>query len=212
MSNRKPNLAAALAWIALALGVAAVLGYGVWTTHAPKQAPEGAATLEDDETADDLRRAWALLGASASRLDQLAADPQRLQLAEGLIEGVLERRPQLAEAHRLRGVLALARGQLDAARSSFETCLELDPDRLPALLSLGAVHAEREDHAAAEAVFRRAVEAHPRSIEALHNLGQTLWLLGRQTEAMEVYRRKVELQQGLMIGTGPPPAAPATTP
>ena len=36
---------------------------------------------------------------------------------------------------------------------------------------------------------------HPESIAALNNLGQTLWLLDRQDEAMEIYRRKIEIQQ-----------------
>ena len=198
MSSPRTPVAAVFGWISLTLGVLAVVLYGAWPyvlPPAPSPAPSSSAVVKIDvETAAQLQRAAALLGAGG-RLDEMAADPAQLQRAEQIIETLLEQLPQLGEAHRLKGLLELTRGNGPAARQSFERCLELDSANLPAFLALGASYAEDEDHVAAEGVFRRALEVHPESVAALNNLGQTLWLLDRQDEAMEVYRRKIEIQQ-----------------
>ena len=194
MSSPRTPVAAVFGWISLTLGVLAVVLYGAWP-HVVPSSPAAASVVEIDvETAHQLQRAAALLGAGG-RLGEMSADPAQLQQAEQIIETLLEQLPQLGETHRLKGLLELTRGNGPAARQSFERCLELDATNLPAFLALGASYAEDEDHAAAESVFRRALELHPESVAALNNLGQTLWLLGRQDEAMEVYRRKIAIQQ-----------------
>ena len=194
MSSPRISAAAVFGWISLTLGVLAVVLYGAWP-HVVPSAPSRNSVVEIDvETANQLARAAALLGAGG-RLGEMAVDPAQLQRAEQIIEALLERVPELGEVHRLKGLLEMTRGNGPAARQSFERCLRLDAANLPAFLALGASYAEDEDHAAAEGVFRRALEVHPESVAALNNLGQTLWLLGRQDEAMEVYRRKIEIQQ-----------------
>lgn len=213
MSSSRTSVAPVFGWVCLSLGVLAVVLYGAWPELSSRVAPSPTAhpsvIVIDAETADQLRRAEVLLGASG-RLGEMAQDAAQLERAETIIDALLEDHPQLAEAHRLHGLLALARGDSQAARTALERCLELDGANLPALLALGASYAEDEDHAAAETVFRRALELHPESVAALNNLGQTLWLLGRQDEAMDVYRRKIEIQQrsGAVASAEGSPAGP----
>ncbi|MEM1176895.1 MAG: tetratricopeptide repeat protein [Acidobacteriota bacterium] len=204
MSHAPKPYAAVAAWTCLGLGVLAVLLYGAWPVlfPNPEPAPPPVRIVIDADTAESLRRTAALLGAGG-RVDGLTDDATRLDRAEASIETLLDHHPRLAEAHRLRGLLALARGESDAAVAAFSRCLELDPPNLPALLALGATHARRDDLAAAEDTFRRAVERHPNSVAALDNLGQTLWLRGQEDAAVEVYQRKLEVRRGFQLQDPP---------
>ncbi|MEM8993186.1 MAG: tetratricopeptide repeat protein [Acidobacteriota bacterium] len=194
MSNPRPPYEAIAAWTSLGVGVLAVLLYGAWPVLAPSPAPPPTRIVIDADTAESLRRAASLLGAHG-RLDDLTRDEARLARVEATVESLLGHHPQLAEGHRLRGLLALARDQNSAALEAFNRCLQLDPPNLPALLALGATHVRLDDPDAAERTFRRAVEYHPESVAALDNWGQALWLVGREDEALEAYRRKLEVQQ-----------------
>ncbi|MEO1366826.1 MAG: tetratricopeptide repeat protein [Acidobacteriota bacterium] len=201
MSTPRPPYEAIAAWTCLGVGVLAVLVYGAWPVLAPNPVPPPTRVVIDADTADSLRRAASLLGAHG-RLDDLTQDETRLARVEATVESLLGHHPKLAEGHRLRGLLALARGQNQAALEAFNRCLQLDPPNLPALLALGATHVRLEDPEAAERTFRRAVEYHPDAVAALDNWGQALWLVGREDEALEAYRRKLEVQQRLTAAGG----------
>ena len=93
------------------------------------------------QSSERLERAEVLLG--SARFDEADAE-----IAQALASGTLGR-PELARAHSIRGVIAAARRQSDAARASFRRALSLVPDlELPA--SAGPHVKEELDAARAE--------------------------------------------------------------
>ncbi|MCG8456169.1 MAG: tetratricopeptide repeat protein [Holophagales bacterium] len=198
-------------WFLLALLVAGVVLYGLWL-HSPRtrvaetavaaardgssMAVSGTDSLAAPESARDpgLAEARALIVGGPTIAD-LIRDPQKLELAKGLLDAVLEARPDSAAGHRLLGSWHLARGDSDSARRSFDRSLELDPGSLDTLLWIGSLEFRARNLDAAAARFRQAIELHPESVEAHNNLGQTLWSQGREGEAEQVYRRKLELAE-----------------
>ncbi|MEM6793730.1 MAG: tetratricopeptide repeat protein [Acidobacteriota bacterium] len=188
MANEKTSLSEILAWVALALGILAVVGFGLWTELAPPPSPELSA-----ESAANLNRVVGLLGGSGITAGQLSDDPARLERAGDLLRQELAKNPESAEVHRLLGLHAMAAGEAPRALESLERSEALAPRRLDTLLATAAAHAELEDLEAAEKVLRTAAEIYPRAPAVLHNLGQIVWLRGREAEAVEIYERKIEL-------------------
>ncbi|MEL7059878.1 MAG: tetratricopeptide repeat protein, partial [Acidobacteriota bacterium] len=167
-----------------------VLGFGVWQTL-PREA-------EDPTFHPQLQAAYALLvadGQGGATFGDLTQDLGSLARADALIADVLEKHPNSAEAHLHRGLYFIALREGAEAQASLERSAELAPEAAEPRLLLGGLHYTRGDYAAAEREFRRAVELAPDSDIARHNLGQTLWMLGREQEALEVYREKLSVRQ-----------------
>ena len=75
------------------------------------------------------------------------------------------------EAHRLRGEMALARGEWAAAQQAFRQALALSPAHLPSLLGLAEAQERSGDGPGAKASIDRALKADPRAAEARVALG-----------------------------------------
>ncbi|HVS25715.1 MAG TPA: PA2778 family cysteine peptidase [Burkholderiales bacterium] len=100
----------------------------------------------------------------------------------------------VSEQAYLSAVLALEKsGQLNAARSAYQTPAARWPDNPVALIGLGNIHHALGNLTEAEAAFRSAVLKHPESAAAFNNLAQTLADQGRREEALLAARRAVEL-------------------
>lgn len=83
------------------------------------------------------------------------------------------------------------------ARRAYEKVLELAPGHLDALVNLGRLLHEDGEVAGAVALYRRALEASGGDDPiAAFNLGIALEDLGREREALEAYRRTVEIDPG----------------
>lgn len=104
-------------------------------------------------------------------------------------------------ALRVRAVVALLFGRVDAAQAAFDRMLQLRPDDAYALSSRSHLRAQRGETEAALADARALVRAHPqRSARDWFNLGYLLDAAGHWAEAEAAFRRTLELDPQLDRG------------
>jgi tetratricopeptide (TPR) repeat protein len=84
------------------------------------------------------------------------------------INAALQADDRLDEAYFLKGRLYLETGDTVKAASSFQTAVEVNPDRYDAFIQLGLLYAAAHDDLALE-YFRTARSLRPNSIEALYD-------------------------------------------
>jgi predicted O-linked N-acetylglucosamine transferase (SPINDLY family) len=99
----------------------------------------------------------------------------------------------LAEAHYNLGTVFQAQGKLEAAVSSYQRAVELNPNDALAHNNLGAVFHSQGKLNEAVACFWRAVELKPDLCEAHKNLGSIFQSQGKLDEAVGCFRRVLEL-------------------
>jgi chemotaxis protein methyltransferase CheR len=86
-----------------------------------------------------------------------AADDGDLDGAIALVQGVLDRDPLNADAHFVRGLAELGRGEADAATESLRRALYVDPSFGLAAFQLGRAHDARGDGRAARRAYEQAL-------------------------------------------------------
>jgi tetratricopeptide (TPR) repeat protein len=92
--------------------------------------------------------------------------------------------------------LALAHAQLGERRqalSALDQLLVIDPSFASAHVNRGSVLLEEKKYAEAEESFRRAIERDDRMAEAWNGLGVACAGAGRDAEAVDAWKRAVEL-------------------
>lgn len=99
---------------------------------------------------------------------------------------------QLHEAYWMKGKLYDGLGNVELARSSFATAVEVRPDFYDGFIALGLFCASQGDPLAEE-YYASAIELRPRSVEAHYNLAMYLQESGRLDEALATYDRILEL-------------------
>ena len=97
------------------------------------------------------------------------------------------------EAHLNLGVLALALGDFELARSEYETALRLGPWFVPAYVNLADLDRQIERDDEAERVLRTGLAQLGDSAELSHALGLTLVRQGRTPAAISELARAAEL-------------------
>ena len=97
------------------------------------------------------------------------------------------------QRHLAAGVAALERGDVVEAEKEFLAALRLDPASADAHSDLAYVHATRREFDAAVRENREAVRLAPDRSDLMRNLGLALAWNGRTAEAVEVFRRVLEL-------------------
>ncbi len=120
----------------------------------------------------------------------------RLDAAERGYRAVLEADPGRAEAWHLLGVIALQRGDPEAAETLLEKAVGFEPANARFLNNFGVAAERRGDGAAAEARFAAAVAAEPGFADAQCNHGTALQALGRLDESEAALRRALEIDPG----------------
>lgn len=117
----------------------------------------------------------------------------RLDVAERGYRALLEADPDCAEAWHLLGVVALQRGDPEAAEALLSKAVGLEPANAKFLNNYGVAAERRGDPALAAARFAEAVAADPAFADAQCNHGTALQALGRLDEAEAALRRAVGL-------------------
>lgn len=84
-------------------------------------------------------------------------------------------------------------GDRGAAIRRLQEALELDPSYLRAHQELLSLHIEAQDFASALRCLERIVELDPKNPEAFNDLGVVLHTLGRDREALEVFRKALAI-------------------
>ena len=124
-----------------------------------------------------------------SEIDRLmgrAIDRHRagdLSAAAALYADVLTRRPDLADAHHLLGLVEHQRGGHAAGLRRIRHAIRIAPDNPTYHANLGLVLVAAGDLAAAEASFRRALALRPNQADVMAHLGSVLALRGAPEEA-----------------------------
>jgi tetratricopeptide (TPR) repeat protein len=120
---------------------------------------------------------------------------ERARLAAALAEyrAALALDADRPEAHVSLALLALAEGDPEAARRSYETALRIAPWFVPAYVNLADLERQLGRDEAGEALLRRAIGVAPELAEPHHALG--LWLIraGRRDEALAELARAAAL-------------------
>lgn len=127
---------------------------------------------------------------SAIRLHQRG----RILEAGAIYDRILRERPGHAGALHLKGVLALQDGDTDRAIGLIERSLEIEPTHGLALANLGVAYRAARRFDEGIAALRKSVALDPASFDAWANLGKMLVRIGEVRDAVECYRRALELQ------------------
>ncbi len=100
-----------------------------------------------------------------------------------------------ADAWHNMGHVRRLQGDLPAAQSALLKALELDPTLVPARHKLGMVYLAQGEYVLAEQALQQAHAAAPKHASVIIAYGIALHHLARYEEALEVYRRALDLDQ-----------------
>ncbi len=122
-----------------------------------------------------------------------------LAKAEPLVRKALQLDDRLGEAYASLGNLSMMKGDMPAAESAFQRAIELSPNYSMAYMWYGGFVLGK-DKKKGVSVLEKALELDPLSDRVNVNLGYALLTSGRTDEAVERYRRAIEIDPGLPGG------------
>lgn len=93
------------------------------------------------------------------------------------------------------GNLQRANGDLLAAKTVYETALQIDPNFATGYYNLGITLKAMGRFGEAIAAYQRAIQLNPNWAEAYQNLGVALLKLGRVTESLAAFRQAIALYE-----------------
>jgi len=102
--------------------------------------------------------------------------------------------PKLVPALTLRAKLAMAANRYDVAKESLERAIAADPAYGYARFLYGFQYYQQNEMPAAIAAFEKARELNPKDPQAVLYLGLADEALGRTAEALDLYRRAIQLE------------------
>jgi tetratricopeptide (TPR) repeat protein len=102
-----------------------------------------------------------------------------------IVEGILEKEPDSAEAHFVKAKIALTEGDIPGAKASLETVLQARPEWAQARYVLGSTLTAAGEYARARAELSRAVELDPQQLDARKLLAKVHAQLGEHEFAIE---------------------------
>ena len=98
------------------------------------------------------------------------------------------------DAYILKGSIYLSLGNMELAKSSYQTAIDQDPDFFEAYLRLGLLYQMENDSLAIE-YFTTATELKPMSIDAQYNLAYAYQQFNKDELAMETYRKMEKMDK-----------------
>lgn len=90
--------------------------------------------------------------------------------AQTLLLGVIEKKPDFAEAHYNLAMIYERQGKVDDAKKHLAKAREIDPDAQEYKVAIGRIYAESKDYDKAETLFNEALARDPDSASAKNNL------------------------------------------
>jgi predicted O-linked N-acetylglucosamine transferase (SPINDLY family) len=133
----------------------------------------------------------------------------RLAEAEALYRETLAQHPDHFDARHLLGVIALQRGQHEAARTEITRALSSQPGNAAALgnlgtalMGLGVARLTSGDASAAAREFQALLHIQPDNAAAHCNLALALERTGQDEQALHAYDRALALQPGMDAALG----------
>lgn len=105
-----------------------------------------------------------------------------------VVNRLLSRDQQDAEAFFMLGMNFRAKGEIDKATRAFQTATEIEPELVDAWIILGQLHEEKGDPLAAD-YYDAAVNVNPNNVAALHTKAFYLQNNNRIMDAIDLYRK-----------------------
>ena len=118
----------------------------------------------------------------------------RLAEAERVCNQILERRPNLADAYNILGVIRNARGDPKQAVNLIARAIKMSPNTASYYSNLGEIERQRGKLPEAQIALSRALELDPKSPQACSNLGIVHFDRKEYEEAAAAYEKAIALQ------------------
>jgi cellulose synthase operon protein C len=96
----------------------------------------------------------------------------------------------------IRGEAYLERGEVDLAEKAFDKAVRFNPAATAPLLGQVSVFMRRGDFAAVDGVMQKALDMNPKDPEVWHTKGSVAHARNRFEEAVQFYRKALELKSG----------------
>ena len=126
---------------------------------------------------------------------EAAYNARKYRGAMAIFEGYTERRPGNAWGHYMLGLSAWKSGELGKSEQAFEKALSIDPRHVKSLVNLSRVFIDQKRYDDALDGLTHAADIDPESIEVHRLLGRTHNAKGQTDEAVNAYRRAIELNE-----------------
>ena len=117
-------------------------------------------------------------GVATVRLAVLAYSQKRTAEAHAIIDGLIDRGGEMAQAKFMKGRFLLAEGRLDEAVEALRTALKVDPKLASAHYMLGNALSAKNDLAGAAEAYRAALELVPAAVPVQVQLARVSLLRG----------------------------------
>lgn len=124
---------------------------------------------------------------------------RRYEEALTAVNDALRQNDKLAQGYFIKGYIYKELGDTALSKSSFHTAVEVDPSHYESYLELGRLEAY-QGNPLALTYFNTAITIRPQSTEALYNKGMFLQAGGKYHEAMDVYRKIIEVDPDGFLG------------
>jgi protein O-GlcNAc transferase len=118
---------------------------------------------------------------------------KRYERADRLLRKVISQDPGRASAHLNLGAVLNTTNKFDEAAKHYRAALELEPNSAVAMCNLGKNFLDQNTLGEAKHWLEAALRANPDYWIALHNLGTCLQREGNTHEAIDTYRRTLEM-------------------
>ncbi|MDH7513026.1 MAG: tetratricopeptide repeat protein [Clostridiales bacterium] len=109
--------------------------------------------------------------------------------AASILDKMIARNPDDANAHYLRGMIFFKKKMLPEARAKFVRTTELAPSFAGAYHQLGLIHREQGEQEKALEYYHKAAELDPKSGESLYNAGLILFEMNQISEALTLFEK-----------------------
>lgn len=127
-------------------------------------------------------------------LTQLYLATQQLDRAQEAAGQVLKLLPNTPDSHLLAAQVAMSGQNWQGAEQSLQKALTLDSKNLSALLGLGQLYASRNQPQKVMPILAKLRQFYPDDPQVLARVGQLASRLGDADEAIEAYRKAIELR------------------
>lgn len=159
-----------------------------------------------DEAAQGFREVLAVRpndGAALYSLALLALKHyQDIPTARRLVDAGVAIAPGYAPMHALRGNVLHEAGELEAAMTSYQQAIRLDPNYITALINLSVLQQQLSCHQAALESLQKVLQIEPNHALALANCGTLLTEFKRSEEAIALFERLLAIDPTYDFGLG----------
>jgi tetratricopeptide (TPR) repeat protein len=119
------------------------------------------------------------------------------QDARNLLERCLELAPDFHMARHSYAIVLLRSQKLEAALDQMEILLKAEPMNPNYMILKATILVRKGDHAEAMEMYERLLKDYPNQGRPYTNYGHTLKTVGRLDDAIEAYRKSIELSPGI---------------